>query len=142
MQAWTINGTMVCEGDLVKLTIDREPWRHTTQGALLDMPAEVLVKCSLTRGGFSGERVFRFIGRAGEYTGVAPVHYCHALDRTPLTENQPLSGQKINGLVAARVVREDQSGAVLLWLPDGGVVWADQGLIVPTEEAADVPVQS
>src|SRR5437868_3254185 len=87
---------------------------------IMDYGEMVLLRCWLTRGGFSGERVFRLIqaDSADEYVGAAPVDYCFHLDRTSIGPDEPRKGHPIEGLVTGRVI-ENGEDRVLVAVPDG-----------------------
>jgi hypothetical protein len=81
----------------------------------------VLVRCEPARGGFSGERVFRIQTAAGAtLAGVADIAYCFTSEQEPLRPEDPPAGQRIPGLVAARVIRPE-NGSSLISVPDGSV---------------------
>lgn len=105
------------------------------------MPDANAIHCQLSRGGFSGERVFRLDTAGNEYVGAAPRHYCYTRQGKPLPDDQPAAGKAVAGLVLAQILRRDD-GTLLVYLPDGAVVSvrADQVETI-TEVSPHVPVQ-
>lgn len=99
----------------------------------------------MSRTGFAHERVFRVPTHAeGEYAGAANAEYCFTKDGKVLKEDQPERGHRLDGLVAARRIRDEEGGGVLVSVPDGGVLVVDHKIIVPHPSGAkpNVPVQS
>jgi hypothetical protein len=106
---------------------------------------EMAVHCQLSRGGFSSQRVFR-VKTADNQTiaGVADLDYCYAEDTTPLDADQPPEGKRVAGLVAARIVAEEDKDKVLISVPDGKVLAVRRGQLVPrpSKVAPNVPLKS
>src|SRR5581483_7662875 len=85
----------------------------------------IALPCKLTRGGFSGERVFEVLLADGtSYLGVAPRQFCWNDRGQLVAENEPTAGA--SGMVAARVVDQTDDGQVFVEVPDGVVVVVDQ----------------
>ena len=93
--------------------------------------AKLAVRCQFRARQLSGE--VRFTLKAGEelVNGIAPRAYCWHLDKKRLKENEPSSGQVLDGLLAVRVLRQatrTQTPATVL-LPDGDVASIPAGLL-------------
>jgi hypothetical protein len=103
----------------------------------------IALSCTITRGGFSDERVFRVnLAGGGTYVGACPRYYCFSSNLQPLKENQPPErGKSIAGLVLASRVREE-GDVILVSVPDGAVlaIAAAQIRQAPKEVPPDVPV--
>lgn len=82
----------------------------------------VAVRCRISRGAFSGERVVQIALPLGEtYAGVVPVYHCRTEQGAPLERDQPATGQEIAGLVEALWL--GRSGALIrVSLPNEGRV--------------------
>src|SRR5438067_1833642 len=89
----------------------------------------VALPCEISRGGFSDERIFKVRILKGEYTGVASRRYCWDQNDEPLEEDEPSTGETIQGKVAARVL-EVTSAAVLVSVPDGEVVTVNRSQLL------------
>lgn len=74
------------------------------------------IKCTISRGGFSDERVFTL---SNGYEGVASRQYFWRDDGRALEEGEPPIDQRIEGWVAVRIVEVREPGPVLVALPDG-----------------------
>jgi hypothetical protein len=82
---------------------------------------EIALICQINAGGFSGERVAEVTLVNGSTQKVlAPRHYCWTKDNNPLTPTQPELGTSIEGLVAARIIKEN-GGKLVVTTPDGEV---------------------
>jgi hypothetical protein len=79
------------------------------------------IRCKISRGGFSGERVFTITANGVDHSGVGSRFYMWKEDRTPVDEGEPPIGQEIDGLVAARVLDIDGTTATVT-IPDGDVI--------------------
>lgn len=104
----------------------------------------IALRCKISRGGFSGECMFRLTLPDGHvYTSAAPRHYCYTSSGRTLRPDQPPPGQTIEGKVAARLLRYEGDDQALVSVPDGEV------LVVPVDQISerpqgvppDVPVQ-
>jgi hypothetical protein len=84
------------------------------------MPRKMIaVKCRISRGGFSGERVVKLTSADGqERIALSPTHYCWNDRREQLQPGEPQTGE-IEGWVAAQEVRREPAGVVLITTPDG-----------------------
>ena len=90
----------------------------------------VALKCVISRGGFSEERVFAL--KDIDHKGVCSRRYLWRENGAALDESEPALGQEIDGFVAARIIDIRRSG-VLLSIPDGEVVE------VPSEQLHERP---
>jgi hypothetical protein len=103
----------------------------------------IALLCTISRGGFTDERVFRIqVADGSTYVGACARQYCFTRGRVPLKREQPERGKTIDGLVFATRVREEQDGVALVSVPDGAVlpVKVDQIKELPKEFSPDVPV--
>jgi hypothetical protein len=100
------------------------------------------LRCVLSRGAFSDERIIRIKLPEGEYVGVASRRYCWGKGDKPLDENEPPAGKAIEGKVAARVIEMDGEENVHVSVPDGTVLTVPADLLLerPSEVQAHVPV--
>jgi len=99
----------------------------------------VLVKCSLTRGGFPSELVFHIPAPGGgELAGVAPRDYCLDQSKKPLT-SQLRREEQVEGCVVGLLLGEGESpGTSRVNLPDNDVYEVPDGLLVRNGEFAHV----
>src|SRR5262249_24151202 len=81
----------------------------------------IAVKCRISRGGFSGERVVKVTSSEGkDRVALAPTHYCWNEHREALKPDEPPAGKEIPGFVAAHEVYRF-SGGLDISTPDGEV---------------------
>jgi hypothetical protein len=108
------------------------------------MPKPVAIRCQISRGGFSGERVVRLRCVDGtQKKGLAPTNYCWNANQIPLGENEPANGQTMEGYVAARELEQPAPNQVMIEIPDGEVMIVPKESIIPrpsAEKSAHVPV--
>ena len=89
------------------------------------------LRCQLSRGGFSSERVFRVRAVNGaQFIGVAPPEYCFTEQGKPIGPDEPAPGTSMPGLVTARKVRTAADGTLLVSVPDGSVVSVRPELLI------------
>jgi hypothetical protein len=95
----------------------------------------VAVRCAISRGGFSSERVFRVrLADGGEYVGVGPVPYFFTDQKEPLSADQPAQrGERIPGHVAAYILGNGTQEALTVYVPSGDV------LVVKAAEVSNYP---
>jgi hypothetical protein len=101
----------------------------------------IAIKCLIARSGIPSERVFRIKLFDGEtYVGVAARDYCYDLDGRLIKEDQPPPGKRVEGLISARLVREEGDGSLMASIPDGAVVVvsSDQTKSHPAEVSPNV----
>jgi hypothetical protein len=106
---------------------------------------KIALSCTISRGGFTDERVFRVEMANGEtYIGACSRRYCYAKDKRIIKEEQPKRGETIDGLVMARHIRDEEEGALLVSVPDGAVLLVSEDRVreAPKDVSPDVPVQS
>src|SRR5438034_7247352 len=84
----------------------------------------VAVRCRISRGGFSSERVFRVtVANGEEYIGAAPVDYFFDESKGPLPPEQPRErGSSVPGFVAGRVIEREPNGICVVSVPSGEVL--------------------
>jgi hypothetical protein len=97
------------------------------------------ISCTISRGGFSDERVFTFdiLGGKERYSGVASRRHMWNADGTALEEGEPPIGKTMSGFVAARVLEARGSNLFLVSIPDGGVVEVPSGQLVDRPSGVD-----
>lgn len=81
----------------------------------------VLVPCTISRGGFSGERVFSI----GQIKGVSPKSYCYDEYHEQVGDDIPPEGHTISGFIVARLLDPDEldhASELTVSLPSGDVV--------------------
>jgi hypothetical protein len=82
----------------------------------------VALKCNLSKGIFSTERIFEMRLANGEtFTGLSPVHFCWN-DKGDLLRPGEGEGEAIPGFIAARVVEELEGDQVAVEVPSGDVL--------------------
>lgn len=99
--------------------------------------------CTIARGGFSDELVFRVpLDRGDDLVGVAPRGYCRLPDGTPIPAGRPAKDEELAGLIACRPLPADGRPTVPVSLPDGQVVLAHPKAVrpAPAESPEDVLV--
>jgi hypothetical protein len=103
---------------------------------------QTLVRCTFTRAGFPHERVFWIEAPGGGYyRGLAYIAYCLQADgRTQITEEEPLAGVKVDGMVVVRVVDRNRPDFVTVEVPGGETCDVATSQLV--EDTLDVPVGS
>jgi hypothetical protein len=93
------------------------------------------IRCTISRGGFSDERVFKFAHNGQEYKGIASRLHMWKSDLTPVEEGEPPLGQTIDGFVAARIIEVVAGGStVMVSIPDGEVI------TIPIASLEDRPI--
>lgn len=105
----------------------------------------VAVRCRISAGGFSSERIFRVtLANGVEYIGAAPVEYFFDESQKRLSFDQPTRGTVLVGLVAARPVDREPNGVHFVSVPSGDVIGILPTQITeyPQERPSLVPVQS
>jgi len=84
----------------------------------------VALKCKVSPGGFSGERIFEVTLADGKpYRSLAPRQFCWNTNRQIVAENEPSS--EIEGMIAARVVDFIDEDQVLVEVPDSEIIAVD-----------------
>jgi len=106
----------------------------------------ILIRCRISRSGFSSERVFRVNRSDGpEHIGAAPVRYFFTEGKKPLPPDQPAErGVQIKGFLTGRVVLEESAEVILVSVPSGEVLRVNRQETAeyPQEGRAHVSVQS
>jgi hypothetical protein len=99
------------------------------------------LRCTISRGGFSDERVFEFDTDGGKYRGVASRRHMWTLDRRPIEGGEPPIGKTMDGYVAARII-ETEGGRATVSIPSGDVVTLPLEQLVerPSTAGQHVPV--
>lgn len=88
------------------------------------------IECTISRGGFSDERVFAFQIGDKTYSGVASRRHMWDKNRQPIEDGEPPLGQKIKGFVAARIVTIESDESATVSIPDGEVIKIPIALLV------------
>jgi hypothetical protein len=90
----------------------------------------IAVKCRISRGGFSGERIIKVdLIDGSEHVGLAPTHYCWGAEGKPLGQDDPPIGDSTDGIVAAQELGRS-AGGVRVTTPDGEVFAVPLGSVV------------
>lgn len=110
------------------------PFVHPRQG-LPTMNNNKLkaIACTISRGGFSDERIFRLNAGGVNHEGLASRRHMWKADGSPIQEGEPPLGRTVKGLVAARLLELVDASTALVSLPDG------ETAKVPTSELRDRP---
>lgn len=103
----------------------------------------LVVNCTLSRGGFSDERVFELtLADGSQHIGAAPRHYCYTQSLQQLGDKDPISEHTITGKLIAKFI-EQNNGATVVAVPDGSVVAVPTNAVQQfTGDLPDVPVRS
>lgn len=89
---------------------------------------QVFLKCEISMGGFSGERVFELSTTSGsDYAGIAPVAYCRRDDGSCYNVHEPRSKER--GKVMARLIRNGGNEAFVA-IPDGEAISVSEDIVV------------
>jgi hypothetical protein len=106
----------------------------------------VAVKCTITRGPFSSERVLRLtLPNGQQHIAAALLDYFLDTTRQPLSPDLPAQrGTPMAGFVAGRILETGPGDTCLVSLPSGDVVYVNRSEMIafPTESSARVPFQS
>jgi len=106
----------------------------------------IRLPCKISRGAFSGERVFEFALATGnqEYVGVAPLHYFKMADGRELTASEPPQGESIEGTLSAILINKNAGKNIaFVAIPDGEAVSVQAGIILACKpEQSNVPFRS
>ncbi len=87
------------------------------------MKSKVALKCKIERGGFSAEKIFIIpVEEEKEYTSMASYRYCWNQNNKPLGKYEPESGLSIEGMVAARIIINNNPDSVLVSIPNGETI--------------------
>lgn len=79
------------------------------------------IPCKISRGGFSGERVFEIAIGETNHSGVGSRLHMWKLNGDMIEEGEPPLGEKMDGIVAARVLSVEE-GVATVSIPDGEVI--------------------
>lgn len=108
----------------------------------MDREKIVFVRCSLSRGGFPSECVFRVSSfDGGTLAGVAPAHYCYKTDGNRI-QDQDLQDGEIEGLVAGLEINREAGIFSVVYMPDGELYKVREDLVSPARAPGRVPLQS
>lgn len=91
------------------------------------------IACTISRGGFSDERIFRLNAGGVDHEGLASRRHMWKADGSPIQEGEPPLGRTIKGFVAARLLELVDASTALVSLPDG------ETAKVPTSDLRDRP---
>jgi hypothetical protein len=82
---------------------------------MLPANSRLIVRCRISRGGFSSERVFRVtLANKEQHIGAAPVEYFLTEKQSRLAPDQaPERGIQIKGFIEARLIRNEPGGGML-----------------------------
>ncbi len=105
---------------------------------------EIALRCRISPGGFSGERIADVpLGEGGNRRVLAPRQYCWAPDGRPLRPEEPAPHTAMDGLIAARLLETIQGERAIVTTPDGEVFVVSKSIISPRpdpEPVSHVPV--
>jgi hypothetical protein len=99
------------------------------------------LRCRISAGAFSGERHFRLVLADGsEHFSLAPKQHFWKADGSQLGEEEPSGAVEIDGIIAARIIQSENSGRVLVSIPDDETVIVNTVQVIkrPAEIDADV----
>ena len=82
----------------------------------------IRLNCNISRGAFSGERVFEIRLASGEYTGVAPLHYFQKIDGGELMASEPPPNNTMAGTLSAKLITMQRGEIAFVAIPDGEAV--------------------
>lgn len=112
-------------------------------GLDMDNSRHRAIRCEISRGGFSDERIFVIPIENGFYEGIASRRHMWTVDGGSIEEGEPPVGQKLEGLVAARVLStRPGSGFVTVSVPDGEVVEVPVASLVNRPAGEHVSIRS
>ncbi len=113
------------------------------KGSTLSRTRSGCFTCTISRSGFSGERVFRVRTADGEdYIGGAPVHYFLTRKGEPLPADAATSpGQEVEGRITALLIESNGVMAIVSF-PGGETIQVKSDQLHPLSSKAnfDVPV--
>jgi len=110
----------------------------------MDSDSLILVRCLISRGGFSSEKVFRVkLADGTEHIGAAPARYYFTVAGQPMAPDQPPQRlDQVEGFLTGRIIAEEGDD-ILVSVPLGEVlrVKKTQATEFPVEGHAHVLVQ-
>lgn len=86
------------------------------------MPVYFHIACTIERGGFTTERTFEINTHDGKIIGTAYIEHLCGADKKPLPEDEPQYGEKLDGFVKCRKIRDIDESTVLVEVPSADVV--------------------
>lgn len=105
----------------------------------MDQERVVFVRCKLSRGNTSADRIFRIDAPGGgDLYGSAPLHYCYTPARTRLKPTEATTNNETEGMVVGVQIREVPGGLTRVHMPNGDIYEVSESL-VDSVEAASVP---
>ena len=117
---------------------------NTTVASANKSNKKLALPCTIAMGAFSSERVFTITLANGDtYQSAASFLHFWDAKANRLNRTEPGAGNRINGLVAARLVKQDGDD-LAVEVPDGEVVMVSTKSAVrrPQEADTNVPVGS
>lgn len=107
----------------------------------------VALKCKISPGGFSGERIFEVVLADGqEYQSLTPRQFCWNSQGNLVAADEP--NIEVEGMVAARIIDYIDEDQLIVEVPDGETIAVDKSDVEkrptnikpPTESKTHVPV--
>jgi len=90
----------------------------------------IRLNCNISRGAFSGERVFEIRLASGEYTGVAPLHYFQKTDGGELKPSEPPPDNTMAGTLSAKLIMIQRGEIAFVAIPDGEAITVPKSGVV------------
>jgi hypothetical protein len=110
---------------------------------MLTVPTNLrLLPCTISRGSFNDEFVFRVVMPDGkDHIGIVSSDYCWTRNNEPISLDKVPSGEKIDGFVACQMLQKLSSSKVRAYLPDGATLTIDEASLQKlTESMNNIPV--
>lgn len=101
------------------------------------------IACQIERGAFTNERTFEielsdhitYQGeQAGKLIGTAHASHLRTSERQPLSEDDPLYGETIEGFVQCRIIRELPEEWVLVEVPSADVIHVSKDSLISADQ--------
>lgn len=101
----------------------------------------VALKCKISPGGFSGERIFEVVLADGEaYQSLTPRQFCWNSQGNLVAADEP--NAEVEGMVAARIVDFIDDDQLIVEVPDGETIAVDKSDVKPRPTNIKPPTES
>jgi hypothetical protein len=98
----------------------------------------VALKCRVSPGGFSGERIFEVTLANGQpYRSLAPRQFCWNSQNHLVAEDEPQT--EVDGMVAARIIDSIDGDQMIVEVPDGETIAVDKANVGPRPTSIKPP---